>query len=85
MDMYELCGLTEEEAKEEEKTLKAYVNGRTISDANDKVMEVLNGGEQTMKRSIYGAYIYGVITGSCIREQEMLEEFDNMIQTIKQR
>ena len=85
MQMYELCGLTEEEAKEEEKTLKAYVNGRTISDANDKVMEVLNGGEQTMKRSIYGAYIYGVITGSCIREQEMLEEFDNMIQTIKQR
>ena len=85
MDMYELCGLTEEEAKEEEKTLKAYVNGRTISDANDKVMEVLNGGEQNMKRSIYGAYIYGVITGSCIREQEMLTKFNNMIQTIKQR
>ena len=83
--MYELCGLTEEEAKEEEKIIKAYVNGRTISDANDKVMEVLNGGEQTMKRSIYGAYIYGVITGLYIREQEMLEKFNNMIQTIKQR
>ena len=83
--MYELCGLTEEEAKEEEKIIKAYVNGRTISDANDKVMEVLNGGEQTMKRSIYGAYIYGVITGSCIREQEMLEKLNNIIQTIKQR
>ena len=83
--MYELCGLTEKEAKEEEKIIKAYVNGRTISDANDKVMEVLNGGEQTMKRSIYGAYIYGVITGSCIREQEMLEKLNNIIQTIKQR
>ena len=85
MDMYELCGLTEEEAKEEEKIIKAYVNGRTISDANDRVMEVLNGGEQTMKRSIYGAYIYGVMTGLYIREQEMLEKFNNMIQTIKQR
>ena len=83
--MYELCGLTEEEAEEEEKTLKKYITGEKISDANDKVMEVLNGREQTMKRSIYGAYIYGVITGSCIREQEMLEEFYNMIQTIKQR
>ena len=85
MQMYELCGLTEEEAEEEEKIIKAYVNGRTISDANDKVMEVLNGGEQTMKRSIYGAYIYGVMTGSCIREQEMLTKLNNMIQTIKQR
>ena len=85
MQMYELCGLTEEEAEEEEKTLKKYIKGEKISDANDKVMEVLNGGEQTMKRSIYGAYIYGVITGSCIREQEMLEKFNNMIQTIKQR
>jgi exosome complex RNA-binding protein Csl4 len=85
MQMYELCGLTEEEAKEEEKIIKAYVNGRTILDANDKVMEVLNGGEQTMKRSIYGAYIYGVMTGLYIREQEMLEKFNNMIQTIKQR
>ena len=83
--MYELCGLTEEEAKEEEKIIKAYVNGRTISDANDRVMEVLNGGEQTMKRSIYGAYIYGVITGSCIREQEMLEKFNYLIQIIEQR
>ena len=83
MQMYELCGLTEEEAKEEEKIIKAYVNGRTISDANDKVMEMMNGGEQTMKRSIYGAYIYGVITGLYIREQEMLEKFNNMIQTIK--
>lgn len=83
--MYELCGLTEEEAKEEEKIIKAYVNGRTILDANDKVMEMLNGGEQTMKRSIYGAYIYGVMTGSCIREQEMLTKLNNMIQTIKQR
>ena len=83
--MYELCGLTEEEAKEEEKIIKAYVNGRTISDANDKVMEVLNGREQTMKRSIYGAYMYGVITGSCIREHEMLEKFNNLIQIINQR
>lgn len=83
--MYELCGLTEEEATEEEKIIKAYVNGRTISDANDKVMKVLNGGEQTMKRSIYGAYIYGVMTGSCIREQEMLTKLNNMIQTIEQR
>ena len=85
MDMYELCGLTEEEAKEEEKIIRACVNGRTILDANDKVMEALNGGEQTMKRSIYGAYIYGVVTGSCIREQEMLENLNNMIKTIKQR
>ncbi len=85
MQMYELCGLTEEEAKEEEKILKAYVNGMTISDANDKVMEVLNGGEQIMKRSVYRFYMYGVITGLCIREQEMLEKFNNMIQTIKQR
>lgn len=83
--MYELCGLTEEEAEEEEKIIKAYVNGRTISDANDKVMEVLNGGEQTMKRSIYGAYIYGVMTGLYIEKQRMLEKFNNMIQTIKQR
>lgn len=85
MQMYELCGLTEEEAEEEEKIIKACVKGRTISDANDKVMEVLNGGEQTMKRSIYGAYIYGVMTGLYIQKIEMLEKFNNMIQTIKQR
>lgn len=81
--MYELCGLTEEEAEKEEKIIKAYVKGRTISDANDKVMEVLDGREQTMKRSIYGAYIYGVMTGLYIQEQKMLEKFNNMIQTIK--
>ena len=85
MDMYELCGLTEEEAKEEEKIIKAYVNGRTISDANDRVMDMFESGEQDMKRSVYRLYTYGVITGLCIREQEMLEKFDNMIQTIKQR
>lgn len=85
MQMYELCGLTEEEAEEEEKTLKKYITGEKISDANDKVMEVLNGREQTMKRSIYGAYIYGVMTGLYIQKIEMLEKFNNMIQTIKQR
>lgn len=85
MQMYELCGLTEEEAEEEEKTLKKCMNGEKISDANDKVMEMLNGREQTMKRSIYGAYIYGVMTGLYIQKQEMLEKFNNMIQTIKQR
>lgn len=83
--MYELCGLTEEEAEEEEKIIKKYIDGEKIVDANDKVMEVLNGREQTMKRSIYGAYIYGVITGLCIREQEMLEKFNNLILIIEQR
>lgn len=83
--MYELCGLTEEEAEEEEKTLKKYISGEKISDANDKVMEVLNGREQTMKRSIYGAYIYGVMTGLYMQKLEMLEKINNMIQTIKQR
>ena len=85
MQMYELCGLTEEEAEEEEKTLKKYISGEKISDANDKVMEVLNGREQTMKRSIYGAYIYGVMTGLYMQKLEMLEKINNMIQTIKQR
>ncbi len=83
MQMYELCGLTEEEAEEEEKIIKKYIEGEKIVDANDKVMEVLNGREQTMKRSIYGAYIYGVMTGLCIQKQKMLEKFNNMIQTIK--
>lgn len=85
MQMYELCGLTKEEAEEEEEIIKAYVNGRTISDANDRVADMFESGEQDMKRSVYRLYTYGVITGLCIREQEMLEEFDNMIQTIKQR
>jgi hypothetical protein len=83
MQMYELCGLTEEEAEEEEKTLKKYIEGEKIVDANDKVMEVLNGREQPTKRSIYGAYVYGVMTGLYIQKQKMLEKFNNMIQTIK--
>ena len=85
MQMYELCGLTEEEAEEEEKIIKKYIEGEKISDANDKVMEVLNGREQTMKRSIYGAYIYGAMTGLYIQKQEMLEKFNNLIQIINQR
>ena len=30
--MYELCGLTEEEAEEEEKIIKKYIKGEKISD-----------------------------------------------------
>jgi len=74
MMVYEICGLTEEEADTTEMVLRRKMSGKRIGETTGLIFDQLCKEEHANPKALYTAYCYGILAGMMIGKQQLIGE-----------
>ena len=73
MMVYEICGLTEEEADATEMVLRRKISGKPMGATTGLIFDPLCKEEHANPQALYTAYYYGLLTGMMVNEQMFMD------------